>query len=276
MHRPSPARGSARLVVSCLALALTVTADAGRPAPQVDLARHFKGITGTFVLLNGRTREYVRYNAPRAAQRFPPCSTFKIPNTAILLESGAAGSPEHRLKYDPALNVSRPEWAKDHTLRSAYAASVLWYYQALSRTAGQAVEDRFVRQFRYGNQDTSGGMRVTGRPFWVDGTLRISANEQVDFLERLHQDRLGLSARTTTLTKAIMVAEATPSWTLRAKTGACDPKSEEVSLWYVGSVEKKDATFHFALQMGDTSYDRLFPLRVTKGREILRDLHVLE
>jgi hypothetical protein len=23
-------------------------------------------------------------------------------------------------------------------------------------------------------------------------------------------------------------------------------------------------------------YDRLFPLRVTKGREILRDLHVLE
>lgn len=244
--------------------------------PQPDISRHFAGITGTFVLLNGSTGEYQRYNATRAAQRFPPCSTFKIANTAILLESGAATGPDHLLKYDPALAVSRPEWAKDHTLRSAYAASVLWYYQALGRTAGQAVEDRFVRQFRYGNQNTSGGMTVTGRPFWVDGSLRISANEQVDFLKRLHEGALGLSERTTRLTKEIMIAETTPAWTLRGKTGACGPPGEEVSLWYVGSVDKKDATYYFALQMGDTQYDRLFAQRVTKARDILRDLHVLD
>ena len=268
------------LVSSVLAVAIalgaaTVHAARWRPQPP-DLARHFAGITGTFVLLNGTTGEYQRYNAARAAVRFPPCSTFKIPNTAILLESGAARDPDHLITYDPALAVSRPEWAKDHTLRSAYAASVLWYYQALGRTAGQAVEDTFVRQFRYGNQNTSGGMNVTGRPFWVDGTLRISANEQVDFLKSLHEGALGLSARTTRLTKDIMVAETTPSWTLRAKTGACQPQGEDVSLWYVGSVEKTSATYHFALHMSDTNYDRLFPQRVTKAREILKALGVLD
>jgi beta-lactamase class D len=268
-------------IASCV-LALSLAAgvagvrQSSTPASRPDLSRHFQGINGTFVLLNATTGEYQRYNAARAAQRFPPCSTFKIPNTAILLESGVASGPDHLLKYDPALAVSRPEWAKDHTLRSAYAASVLWYYQALGRTAGQAVEDKFVRQFRYGNQNTSGGMNVIGRPFWVDGSLRISANEQVEFLKRLHEGALGLSERTTRLTKEIMIAETTPSWTLRGKTGACDPKGKDVSLWYVGSVEKKDATFYFALQMGDTSYDRLFSQRVTKARDILRDLYVLD
>ena len=71
--------------------------------------------------------------------------------------------------------------------------------------------------------DTRGGLDKTGVPFWVDGTLRISANEQVAFLKRLYEGRLGLSDRTTRLTKEIMVAEETPTWRLSAKTGACQP-----------------------------------------------------
>jgi beta-lactamase class D len=250
------------------------------PAQQKDLSQHFTNITGTFVLLNGRTGEYIRHNPARADERFPPCSTFKVPNTAILLESGAAKDADHFLEYDPALAVTRPEWAKGHTLRTAFSASVLWYYQSLGRQAGLTTLDRFVRQFRYGNQNTSGGMQQQGRPFWVDGTLRISANEQVTFLERLYKGQLGLAERTTTLTKEIMVAERTPAWTLSAKTGACQPPGEPVSLWYVGFVEKPSASaapavYYFALQMGDATYDRLFSIRINKAREILTDLGVL-
>ena len=58
---------------------------------QPDVASHFAGLNGTFVLLDGTTGEkHVRHNPP-AHQRFSPCSTFKIPHTAILPESGAAG-----------------------------------------------------------------------------------------------------------------------------------------------------------------------------------------
>jgi beta-lactamase class D len=247
------------------------TTGGGAPAP--DLARHFAGIDGTFVLLDGSTGQYVRHNPERAARRFAPCSTFKIPNTAILLETGAAAGPEHVVPYDPALAQRNPDWARDHTLRSAFAASALWYYQALARAAGLAAETAWVRRFSYGNADTSGGL--DGPPFWVDGTLRISADEQVAFLRRLHDGQLGLSERTTRLTREIMRAEQTPSWRLSAKTGACRPKGEDVSLWYVGWVERADRVFYFALQMGDRDYDRLFPIRVTKAREILADLGVL-
>ena len=256
------------------ALFAVVCLVAAVPAAGQDLSKHFQGIDGAFVLLDGQTGAFTRWNPARADQRFAPCSTFKIPNTAILLETGAAPDAEFVVKYDPALKATREAWRKDHTLRSAYKDSVLWYYHALSKQAGLPAEARWVKAFGYGNADTSGG--VAGqRPFWIDGTLRISANEQVAFLKRLREDRLGLSARTAALTKEIMIAEQRPEGTLSAKTGACQPTGDrQVTMWYVGYVEKPSGVWYFALEMGDKDFDRLFPIRITKAREILADLGV--
>ena len=258
-----------------LALAVTALGLIAHPAAAQDLSRHFQGIEGTFVLLDGQTGAFTRWNAARADQRFAPCSTFKIPNTAILLETGAAPDPEFLVKYDPALKASREAWRRDHTLRSAYKESVLWYYHALSRKAGMPAEARLVKQFAYGNTDTGGG--VSGeRPFWIDGSLRISANEQVAFLKRLHENRLGLSERTARLTKEIMIAEQRPEGILRAKTGACNPAGDgQVTLWYVGYVEKPAGVWYFALEMGDKDFGTVFDQRVTKSRAILADLGIL-
>src|SRR3712207_4083387 len=122
--------------VACLAVA--------GPVAGQDLSTHFRGIDGTFVLLDGQTGAYTRWNAARAERRFAPCSTFKIPNTAILLETGAAPDPDFVVKYDPALKASRDAWRKDHTLRTAYRDSVLWYYHALARKAGLPAAARLV------------------------------------------------------------------------------------------------------------------------------------
>ena len=90
------------LVSALLALLFAVGWQQPNAAP--DLSRYFVGLDGTFVLLNGRTNEYVRYNTVRAGQRFAPCSTFKIPHTAILLESGTAPRPRTVL-IEPRLVV---------------------------------------------------------------------------------------------------------------------------------------------------------------------------
>jgi beta-lactamase class D len=241
---------------------------------QPDLARHFGGLDGTFVLLDASTGAYTRHNPKRARERFAPCSTFKVPNTAILLESGAAKRPEATVKYDPALEQPK-QWARDFDLRGAFKASALWYYQALSRRAGIDTLRRFVERFEYGNRDVSGGIDRTGNPFWVDGTLRISANEQVEFLKRFYEGRLGLSERTTTLTKEIMVAEETSSWRLSAKTGACRPDGSQTSNWYVGYVENGQAVYYFALQIGAHEFGRAYEGRIPISRAILTDLGVL-
>ena len=258
------------LLIACIPVLVGVAQEPATP----NLARHFEGLDGTFVVLNGTTGEYIRHNATRAIQRFAPCSTFKIPHTAILLESGAAPDPTFTLKYDPALKQTT-NWARDFDLHSAFKASALWYYHAMARRVGMPVERQFVERFQYGNADTSGGLDSAGWVFWVDGTLRISADEQVQFLRSFYEGKLGVSDRTTRLTKEIMIAEETPSWRLSAKTGACQPSGEATSNWYVGYVETSRGVYYFALQMGAKDYGRAYSERIPISRAILTELGIL-
>jgi beta-lactamase class D len=240
-----------------------------------DLAPYFKGLNGTFVLYNSATRTYIRYNEARAAQRFSPCSTYKIPNSLIALETGVVPDAEFVIPYDANRDPRQPgwpsEWPRDHTLRSAFQFSVVWYYQEVARRIGMERMTRFVRQFQYGNQDVSAAIDR----FWLGSSMRISADEQVAFLESFRHQRLNISTRTTDIVKEIMVADRGPGWVLRAKTGACRDDRAEGVVWYVGIIEKQDNTFYFAMNLGGPDLSALTPLRIAKAREILAALDVL-
>lgn len=237
-----------------------------------DLSGYFAGLNGSFVLLDAANGRYLRYNADRADTGFAPCSTFKIPNTAILLESNTARDPAHTLAYDSSLNEPT-QWARDFDLQSAFKASAMWYYRQMAQVLGLESQQRFLEQFGYGNADVSGGLQA---PFWIDGSLRISPNEQVEFLRAFYEERLGLSERTTRLTKEIMLAEETPGWRLSAKTGACQPDGEDTSNWYVGYVEKNANVYYFAIQLGAPEYGRAYDERIPITRRILTDLGILD
>src|SRR5690606_19074699 len=153
-------------------------------APPPDLAPLFGDVQGTFVLLDLQTGERVVHDAERARTGFIPASTFKIPNTLIALETGVASGAEFFLAWD---SVAAPRedwwpdaWARDNTLRTALPASVVWFYQELARRIGAERMHEYLERFGYGNRDISGGIDQ----FWLTGGLRISAEEQVDFLRR--------------------------------------------------------------------------------------------
>lgn len=245
------------------------------PLHSADLAHHFQNLEATFILKNSATQAITVHNPQRAKQQFPPCSTFKIPNTLIALETGIASGPDFLIKYDPALKQEgrgpNGSWGKDHTLRSAYQNSVLWFYQEIARRAGLDAETRLVRQFRYGNMDTSGGVDK----FWLGNSLKISAEEQIAFLEHLNTNKLGVSPRTTSIAKDIMLADSGDGWKLYAKTGACREPNQPVALWYVGFVERAGATHYFALEMAAPEYEPLMHQRVPKTRTILTELKII-
>lgn len=244
------------------------------PAANADAESRLAGIDAAFVLRNGTTGETLRHAPKHAAQRFAPCSTFKIPNTAILLETGAVADLDERVPYDPALGISNPVWARDHSLRTGYETSALWVFRSLARKAGADRLAGVLAKMDYGNGET--GNRIRDRPFWVDGTLLVSPDEQVDFLQRLHEGRLGLSARTTQLTREAMVADSGTTWRLSAKTGACRAAAGGVNLWYVGYVERRDATHYFALHMRARDCQPLMDRRVALARAILADFGLLD
>ena len=56
----------------------------------IDLKQQYAGFTGGFSILELKTGKKFLYNPELCATRFSPCSTFKIANSLIGLETGGA------------------------------------------------------------------------------------------------------------------------------------------------------------------------------------------
>ncbi len=100
----------------------------------------------------------------------------------------------------------------------------------------------------HGTHDTSGG----GTIFWLESTLRISAEEQVAFLRRLWTDQLSVSQRAQKTTRALMeLAHDDAGRTLFGKTGTGgDARADIANLgWFIGCVSKGDRRVFFATRI---------------------------
>ena len=260
-----------KLFIATFLLGLGLSENQSKP----DLAKHFAGIDGAFVLHDTKNDKYYRHNEKRCAERLSPCSTFKIPNSLIALETGVVKDENFLIKWD-SLKTPRQEWwsstwARDHDLGSAIKYSVVWYYQEVARRVGEENYRQYLRQINYGNQDISGGIDK----FWLSSTLKISANEQIEFLKKFYRGELGFSQRTTDIVKSIIVLEQTDQYTLSGKTGAGPRENGKMLGWLVGYVEANNNLYFYALNFDGDDFQAVAARRMELAKTLLRELQVL-
>jgi beta-lactamase class D len=232
-----------------------------------------------FVLHDLRSGRYVRHNPSRCRERFSPKSTFKIPNSLIGLEAGVIRDGDfviawNRDKYPPQANWNQEpfrHWGQDQTLRSAIKHSVVWYYRELALRVGPERMKKYVDAFHYGNTDISG--RIDD--FWLNGTLKISADEQVDFLKNFYAGNLRVSKRSLGIVKDILVLEKTPTYTLSGKTGGGSIRGGVYIGWFVGYLETNGNVCVFALNLEGSSFDEVRDQRIEFTKRILTKLGYL-
>jgi len=162
-------------------------------------------------------------------------------------------------------------WAQDHTLRSAIKYSVVWYYRELALRVGQQRMKQFVTRFNYGNEAVSGPIDN----FWLDGSLKISANEQVEFLRAFYKGQLPVSRRATEIVKDILELERTSTYKLSAKTGGGSISEGVYIGWFVGYIETKDNVYFFATNIEGANFAEIRDKRVELTKQILVGLGVL-
>ncbi len=196
-------------------------------------------VEGSFVLFDPQADKYIFYNQAQFNQTFSPASTFKICNSLIGLETGVIKDENFVIPWDSV--VRNPVWDRDHDLRTAFANSTVWYYQELARRVGGQKMKYSLEKANYGNADTSGGIDQ----FWLTGGLRISPQQQIDFLKRLHDNQLPFSQRSVDIVKNIMITKDTLDYVVRAKTGWGGHGNKDVG-WYVGYIETKNNVYYFA------------------------------
>ncbi|MBN2328196.1 MAG: class D beta-lactamase [Candidatus Omnitrophica bacterium] len=206
-----------------------------------DIALFFEGYKACFVLYDVKNDTVIRYNEKRCQERISPCSTFKIPNSLIGLETGVIPDESHVFPWD-GIERQIKSWNRDHDLRSAIANSVVWYYQKLAVEVGERRMKEYLQKLNYGNMDISGGLTQ----FWLGSSLKISANEQIDFLLKLYRNDLPFLQQSIDIVKEITILSRTDDVIFRGKTGSGFEEGKRTWGWFVGYIERKENVFIFA------------------------------
>lgn len=235
----------------------------------------FSGLeAGTFVMLRPGTGDMLICDNERAATPFVPASTFKVPHALIALEIGVAEGPDEVIAWDGKKRAVAA-WNSNATLASALQNSVVWYYQHIARRIGHGRMAANVATLGFGNADIGADADLTH--FWLDGALRISALEQVAFLDRLRREDLSASSKSQRIVREMMKVRNLPDGgVLYAKSGLVlpiDPETGDITNdktvqervaqiervgWYVGWVSRAgngggDAVFALNIRIRESA-----------------------
>ncbi len=258
-----------RKLILLILILVSVTTEAVQ-WDSLKIARLFGKNTGTMIIYDKTKELYYRYNQPRAAERFTPASTFKIPNSLFGIESGAISDENFVIKWD-GVKRWRKEWNQDNTLASAIKVSCVPYYQELARRVGREKSAKYLKDISYGNCLIGDKVDM----YWLDNSLKISAEEQVAFMKRFYDYKLSFSKRTIEIVKSILPEEKYKDSRMKFKTGTGTKEDGVWIAWLVGYVENKGNVYFFAFNVEATSFEKAAKLRDEIPRKILKQIKVL-
>jgi beta-lactamase class D len=218
-------------------------AHAGEP----DFQNIFQGKDGCFMLYDLKADKVVcEYNESRCGLRVSPCSTFKIAIALMAFDRGVLKDENTTYKWD-GVDRGSPYWNRDTSAEDWLKYSVVWFSQRITPQLGTATVEDYLTRFDYGNRDISGGPTN----FWLGSTLKISPNEEIEFLKKLWRNELPVSQRAMMLTKKIMPVEISPSEaTLAGKTGSHMTKTNSLG-WFVGHLDCKQGEYLVAVNYSE-------------------------
>jgi beta-lactamase class D len=215
-------------------------------------------VYGCFGLFDNGTGNFAIYNLKRFRDSaFLPASTFKIVNSLIGIQTGRVQDSSTVIPWD---GITRPikEWNQDLTMMQAFRLSAVPWYQELARRIGVDTMQRWLDTLGYAAV-TKTGRAVIQKidTFWLDNSIKITADEQLGLMKKLYFDQLPFYKRTQQIVKAMMLMEDNSNYRLSYKTGWGHTDKGHSLGWMVGWIEENKHPYFFVLQIEspDKDYD---------------------
>ncbi len=205
-----------------------------------------------FVLYNRSTWQMENIDPTLSTRKLPPCSTFKIYNTLIGLELGLLKNPDEPWYTWDGVVRDIEGWNKNLTLREAFRVSAVPAFQILARQIGQERMKKYIDTINYGTKDITAGIDI----FWLNRNehppILISAQEQLELLNKLLDGKLPFKQENITTLKSIMQVVKTDKGILYGKTGTGSSANGHPAVgWFVGFVEHNNTIYTFACNITD-------------------------
>lgn len=206
-------------------------------------------VEGCFGLFDNGHGSFTVYNINRLRDSaYLPASTFKIINSLIGIETGRVKDDSAIIKWNGRPG-GRVECNKDLTMYDAFRISCPPWYQELARMIGKDTMQRWLDTLGYGRRYGRFIIQNDLDTFWLNNSLKITADEQLGVVKKLYFDQLPFQKRTQGIVRRMMLMEANANYSLSYKTGWGTTDKGHTLGWMVGWIEENNHPYFFALQI---------------------------
>jgi beta-lactamase class D len=258
-------------------------------AADTGYGKFFNGVDACFIFYDKQEqKELVIHNAAQCEEFLSTTDTFQIPLALMGVEEGILETAEKPvIDYQKGYADWVEVWKRPHNPTSWMKESVLWYSQAITSQLGMPKIQNYLTKFDYGNQDMSGnpGQDDGLAKAWFSSSLKITAKQQLEFLDRLSSHKLPVGVYSMLETKKLLYEDTLPSgWSIYAKNGSGFLQDEKGNLdqdkqlgWYIGWIGKGDQKYLFVINIKDKQkFDKSAGWRAEQiMRKILEDMQMV-
>ncbi len=234
-------------------------------------------VDGTFALLDNGQAHFNVYNLSRYAnQQYLPASTFKIINSLIGIEKGVVQDSTSIINWNGE-SSGRAECDANLTMNQAFRISCPNWYQELARRIGTPTMQQYLDTLGIGQFTDSVDLAANLDTFWLNNTLKITADQQLGLVKKLYFDQLPFLKRTHRIVREMMLWEDDANYKLSYKTGWGITEDQHQLGWIVGWIEENQHPYFFVLQLesADPSF-KMAEARIDILKKILKQYHFFE
>lgn len=252
----SPRLDKISLLIILVLSGITGCAGAQKEKIQIKSSQNFFAEKrGCFLLYNMKSGTFDKVIGETCNERFPACSTFKVPLAIMAFDSGVLDDERVILKWDGKKD-SRDESNRDHNAKTWMRDSIVWFSQRITPQLGARKLQKYLDDFNYGNRNISAGITTA----WLtqlnakNEGLKISAYEQVEFMKKLWTNSLPVSPKSLKLAREITYLETSPrGFRLSGKTGSnfYDEARRTHFGWFVAHLQNDNQEFIAVINFGD-------------------------
>ncbi|WP_126972539.1 penicillin-binding transpeptidase domain-containing protein [Gynurincola endophyticus] len=212
---------------------------------------------GTFAFFNNGQGDFHIYNLPRYTDgKYLPASTFKIVNSLIGVEKGVIKDSTSIINWNGA-GSGRAECDANLSMNQAFRLSCPNWYQELARRIGATDMKKYLDTLGYGSFSPDFNMEEKLDIFWLDNSLKVTADEQLGLLKKLYFEQLPFLKRTQRIVREMMLWEDDANYKLSYKTGWGVTEEGNQLGWIEGWIEENNHPYFFVLQIEspDANFD---------------------
>jgi beta-lactamase class D len=204
-------------------------------------------VTGTFGLFDNARGKFNIYDLKKFKDStYLPASTFKIVNSLIALETGRVKDDSTEITWNGVMWPTVPACNADLPMYKAFRMSCVPWYRELARRIGKDTMQKWLDTLGYAERYKKAVINQVDT-FWLDNSIKITADEQLGLVKRMYFQQLPFQPRTQRIVKSMMRMEENANYQLNYKTGWAHRENGNSIGWIVGWIEENRHPYFFAL-----------------------------